>query len=422
MPVQIDIPGADTQGRVFLTWTPVQATARLVGGTAAGPVNVTLSNAGTVGGLVFDAVRTDQGASTLQLAVPGDGTPVKFWIAGEFQKPSSAYGDAVVQATDSTGTAVGTKPVMVRIRKNAQTLPAPERDRFLAALGTLNAQGQGAYRDFRDMHVAATSAEMHGNVGFLPWHRTYVLDLERALQAIDATVAVPYWRFDQGAPNIFTQDFMGEADANDRVVFRPGHALEHWVTDGQLGITRGLRFGLNDPANINNDEAATLALGGSGNQYSGFHQMEIDPHGSAHTSFDGPINFVPTAVRDPLFFMLHANVDRLWAKWQWVFHRANPTDQAAYAPPSPPRIGHNLGDTMWPWNLVTTPPRPRTAPGGHFPSTVVTPLPGATPKVQDLFDPLGVIAATTLAFAYDDVPFELPPTVVAGGSVVAGDP
>ena len=32
MPVQIDIPGADTQGRVFLTWTPVQATARLVGG------------------------------------------------------------------------------------------------------------------------------------------------------------------------------------------------------------------------------------------------------------------------------------------------------------------------------------------------------------------------------------------------------
>ena len=52
---------------------------------------------------------------------------------------------------------------------------------------------------------------------------------------------------------------------NGRVVFRPGHALEHWVTDQQSGITRGLRFGLlNDPANIDNDEAATLALGGSG--------------------------------------------------------------------------------------------------------------------------------------------------------------
>ena len=68
--------------------------------------------------------------------------------------------------------------------------------------------------------------------------------------------------------------------------------------------------------------------------------MEIDPHGSAHTSFDGPINLVPTAVRDPLFFMLHANVDRLWAKWQWVFHRANPTDAS--------RLRAALAASHWP--------------------------------------------------------------------------
>jgi hypothetical protein len=49
-----------------------------------------------------------------------------------------------VQATDdNTGSQVGSKAAMVRIRKNAQTLSIPERDRFLAALGALNAQGQG---------------------------------------------------------------------------------------------------------------------------------------------------------------------------------------------------------------------------------------------------------------------------------------
>jgi len=42
--------------------------------------------------------------------------------------------------------------------------------------------------------------------------------------------------------------------------------------------------------------------------------IEIDPHGYAHTSFGGWISSVPTAAKDPLFFMLHANVDRLWAK------------------------------------------------------------------------------------------------------------
>lgn len=414
MPVQIDITGADPQGRVFLTWTPVPATARLVGGTAPGPLNIVLSSAGAVGGLVFDAVRSDQGTANLPLVLPGNGQPATFWIAGEFQRPSSAYGDAVVQATDTAGNVVGSKAVMVRVRKDAQTLPAPERDRFLGTLGMLNAQGQGAYRDFRDMHTNVTTLEMHGNVGFLPWHRAYVLDLERALQAIDATVAVPYWRFDNPAPTVFTRDFMGESDPHDQAVFTPGHALEHWVTDGTPGITRGLGFPLNGPANVSN-ELQTLNLGGPTGLFAGFHQMEGDPHGFAHTSFRGPISSVPTAVRDPLFFMLHANVDRLWAKWQWIKRRANPADAAAYAPPSPNRIGHHLGDTMWPWNGVTGNPRPPTAPGGPFPPTAVTTLPGQTPTVEAMFDHLGVINGTPLGYAYDDVPFELPSAVVAGG-------
>src|ERR1700716_1507854 len=164
MNVTIDIPGADAKGQVFLTWSPAQATAKIDGGTGAG-TDVVLSSAGAGGGLVFDTARTDQGRSSLTLSLPGNGQPVTFWIAGEFGKPSSAYGDAVIQATDkTTGAVLGSKAVMVRIRKDAQTLPAPERDRYLATLGTLNAQGQGAYRDFRDIHTDVSDREMHGNV------------------------------------------------------------------------------------------------------------------------------------------------------------------------------------------------------------------------------------------------------------------
>jgi tyrosinase len=416
MSVQIDfVRGVDPQGRVFLTWVPVQATARLVGGSTGPLTDVILRSAGTVGGLVFDTVRSDQGTSSLALSLPGNGQPVTFWVAGEFQKPSAAYGDAVIQATDkTTGAVLGTKAVMVRIRKNAQTLPAPERDRYLATLGTLNAQGQGAYRDFRDIHTAVSDREMHGNVGFLPWHRAYVLDLERALQALDATVTVPYWRFDQPAPALFTRDFMGETDPNDRVVFKPGHPLEHWRTDNDSGITRGLLFPVNGPANVIT-ETKTIALGGNSGVYSRFRGMEGNPHGSAHVSFDGPINFPPTAVKDPLFFMLHANIDRLWAKWQWIKHRESSTDPNAYQPPPNGRIGHHLGDTMWPWNGVTTSPRPPTAPGGPFPDTASTPAPGRKPKVENMLDYQAVTGGDLLGFGYDDVPFDLPPTVVAGG-------
>jgi tyrosinase len=421
MNVVIDIPGADPQGRVFLTWTPVQATARVVNGGGAGTTNVTLRSAGTGGGLVFDTTRSHQGQESLPISLSGDGTAAPFWIAGEFGKPSSEYADAVVQAVDdNSGSVLGSKAVMVRVRKDAQTLGAAERDRFLAALGTLNGQGQGAYKDFREMHLDATTREMHGNVGFPPWHRAYVLDLERALQNIDPTVTVPYWRFDQPAPDVFTSTFMGEDGGAGLVQLTPGHPLEHWWTDGQLGIVRQLLFPSNGPARVIS-ELATLRLGKT---YDPFQtdprkRFELNPHGAAHTSFSGPISVIDTAVRDPLFFMLHANVDRLWAKWQWVYHHTAFTDPGAYAPPSPPRIGHNLGDTMWPWNGITTSPRPSTAPGGPFPRSPVVPAPSPQPKVQDMFDYQAVGGGDHLGFAYDDVPFQLPPTVIAGpGSVV----
>src|SRR5262249_13766668 len=161
------------------------------------------------------------GTDTLDVVAPGDGTPVSFWVAGKFQSPSVSYGDAVIEVSDkSSGVVLGSRATMVRIRKNATSLSSPERDRFLAALGSLNAAGRGPCRDFRDVHTALSDREMHGNVGFLPWHRAYVLDLERALQAIDPAVAVPYWRFDRPAPSVFTQDFMGASDPDRWVTFK----------------------------------------------------------------------------------------------------------------------------------------------------------------------------------------------------------
>ena len=101
---------------------------------------------------------------------------------------------------------------MVRVRKNANTLTTGERDRLVAAFAQLNNQGTGRFADFRDMHTAVSSAQAHGAKGFLPWHRAYLLDLERELQNIDPSVSLPYWRFDQPAPNIFTRDFLGVSD------------------------------------------------------------------------------------------------------------------------------------------------------------------------------------------------------------------
>ena len=120
----------------------------------------------------------------------------------------------------------------------------------------------------------------------------------------------------------------------------------------------------------------------------------------------GPIQAPETSPQDPLFYLLHGNVDRLWAKWQWYNKRTDPADARAFAPAIDNRIGHRLADTMWPWNGSTQPPRPSTAPGGALASSAVTAAPGGAPTVRSMLDFQAVGGGDDLGFDYDDVPFE----------------
>jgi tyrosinase len=143
---------------------------------------------------------------------------------------------------------------------------------------------------------------------------------------------------------------------------------------------------------------------------------ELNPHGRAHVSFDvGFITQIREAVRDPLFFLLHTNVDRLWAKWQWFQRRFDATRASTYpfrgssTSSGATRVGHNAGDTMWPWNNVTGGLRPLTAPRQPFPPSPVTAAPGSSPTVRSMIDFQGRADPTRqLGFDYDDVPYEAP--------------
>jgi tyrosinase len=345
--------------------------------------------------------------------VPTNGTSVTFFSAGKSGQPSINDRDVSIEV--KRGTAVVTSvPVMVRVRKNANKLTPGERDRFIAAFAKLNNQGLGRFQDFRIVHTDMTSPQAHFRPGFLPWHRAYLLDLERELQLIDPSVALHYWRFDQPAPNVFTLDFMGVADPSTGTLgFSASNPLRFWATDGIPGINRTPRF--NTATEAAHDviavisEAATLAIGGASHTYRAFRGMENNPHGAAHVSFGGSIHDIDTAAKDPLFFMLHCNVDRLWAKWQKQFSRFNPTVTAAYDSANALDPGHHLGDTMWPWNGITSavdPTRPANAPGGTMADSLLVTAPGQMPKVSDLFDLQGRFsAAARLGFDYDDVAF-----------------
>ena len=408
MRVDFTINNSASDTAHYLTWAPSPLRLRILDAPAGSDVQVVLSEDrhSDGGSIRYSATPNGNFTPTLKVQLPTNGSTKIVYVRGKFGSPSKSDGDVSIVATASAE--IGRMPVMVRIRKNADKLTAGERDRFISAMAMLNNKGTGRFADFRNMHVAgAADAQAHGGPGFLPWHRSYLMDLERELQAIDPSVTLPYWRFDKMAPNVFTLDFIGLPDNLGTVRFSPSNPLQFWATDGVQGILRrqlGASPGKQASPSIRT-EAQTLALG---NTFRLFRSMQGNPHGSAHVEyFGGSISSIPTAAKDPLFFLLHCNVDRLWAKWQAKFGRYKAADAASYdSGQSPTSLlkGHNLQDTLWPWDMDVAPPRPSTAPGGSMAASPCVSAPGLSPQVSDMLDFQGLVSSDAkLGFSYDDV-------------------
>jgi tyrosinase len=425
----------------YVTWRPMPARVRLAAPGADVAVTVRDMAPMTGGRLQVGIASVSDSAllpptlgATLALTLPADGSWVGFQVAGEFGFPSPDDKDAVLEVVRaSTGALLGREGVMVRMRRNADDLSPPERDRWLHAVARVNTAELNNYVLHQQIHAIA-SVQAHGGRGFLPWHRAFVLRLERELQAVDPAVALHYWRFDQGAPALFAADFIGAPDPAGFAVFAAANPLTAWSIEGLAGIQRNPFFTpAQAPTSLSpprRDEAQVLALGGPVFDYASVAGSEQDPHDGTHvrTGGGGWMGSVPTAVRDPVFFMLHSNVDRLWAKWQWVHGRKNPTDPLSYNPQGPfpgfataggVRLGHFLDDPMWPWDGTTgtvvpgdpLTTRPAAAPGGPLPAPIGGWGPRAQPRPRDMvnFDQWTLLGVAGLGFAYDDVPWSHAP-------------
>jgi tyrosinase len=268
-------------------------------------------------------------------------------------------------------------------RKNLTRLTVAERQSFTNAVNQLRADG--GYDTFVQQHQGALG-HGHGGPAFFPWHREYILRFERALQAIDPAVSLPYWDWTSDNLNsagteslIWRNDFMGG----------PGAAGTGNMTTGPFGgwgLRRNSFSIFGSPGT-----GGTIASRMASSDYTTFRQIE-GPHGAAHVWVGGDVGNAAIAPRDPVFWLIHANVDRLWAEWIRQ-HQAEAGFQP-YLPLSGGPTGHNLNDSMWPWNGSTTP-------FGMLPWTVVP----ETVRPADLLD------HRALGYFYDTIDPECRPVV-----------
>jgi hypothetical protein len=206
----------------------------------------------------------------------------------------------------------------LRIRRNVATISAEERERLRDAiiqLDTSYAYPDGvSYWDKQDEIHQAT--HVHGGPAFLPWHRELCNRFEALLREVDASLSLHYWDWTTdprlspdgagGVTNLFStgpDGFMGSASG-----------LAGPPLDG-FNVFRALPPG--PPA-----VASDAAIVGTGNgapqsqQYPLFRQALESAHNAIHGYIGGTIGFGHTAFEDPFVFLLHSNVDRLWACWQ----------------------------------------------------------------------------------------------------------
>jgi tyrosinase len=213
----------------------------------------------------------------------------------------------------------GPAPVAI-VRKSALALTATEQQTFMSAI--ISAIADGTYSLLARIH-ADMSHDMHtmpgmpaGTQRFLPWHRLYLINFEQAMRAFEPTFFVPYWRWmDQSNIPDWMTKFKpkGVTDANGKpitVTRRPGTSPDPRART--LPTSHTIRTTV---MNHTTYTLFTLALEGA---------QPFGAHNLVHDWFNGTMTQVPISPADPMFWMHHAEIDRIWWLWQQSHPTQNP--------------------------------------------------------------------------------------------------
>jgi tyrosinase len=239
------------------------------------------------------------------------------------------------------------------VRKNQSTLTADEKSRFVNAV--LQLKANGTYDRYVMQHRDLFTAGIHMSALFLPWHREFLRRLERDLQAIDPTVNLPYWDWtvDRSLNSSFWgNDFMGGDGVPSGGAVQTGpfaFSTGRWsltVRDnpaGRVELTRAIGQGGSLPTTNGVNRVLSRV------PFSAFTvDLENLIHNIVHVWIGGSAG-TRSSPNDPAFFLLHCNVDRMWAEWQ----KLHPTES-----PFQGDSQFNINTPMQPWNNEATPPTP----------------------------------------------------------------
>jgi Common central domain of tyrosinase len=275
------------------------------------------------------------------------------------------------------------------IRRNIATITQEERNRLVAAFRKLDdqndpnmryADGETFWDKQEDVHKAAHTGgqDVHGGPAFLAWHRELCNRLEALLRKVDPQLSLHYWDWTTdplstpdgagGTLNLFTHSFMGNdgSEGINRISADGGgdagipfQDFETTEGGGHQFIWRDVARGL--PLVASDHDIITAGDGLPQNQqFTQFDNVLQAAHNYIHSLYiRGTIGDAHFSFHDPFVFLLHSNVDRLWAMWQrtpgqsWRLNPNTTYGQAGGAASINATLGPWDGsENLFPWTMA----------------------------------------------------------------------
>ena len=188
---------------------------------------------------------------------------------------------------------------------------------------------------------ATWSTCQHGSFFFLSWHRMYLYHFERILRAASGQqeFALPYWNYAVPTERALPVIFREPADATN-----PLYVTARRTRDPDINGGEDVPAAVTDASNafsfINfaSPRGSGLSFGGQNlpapRHFSAPHgRLEMQPHDIIHVVVGGSgwMSDPNFAARDPIFWLHHCNIDRLWNRWLSLEGgRANPVENAVW--------------------------------------------------------------------------------------------
>ena len=153
---------------------------------------------------------------------------------------------------------------------------------------------------------------------FFPWHRWYVYYFEQVIRTVlgDASFTLPYWNYLSGR----LEDLSIPKKFQDKNSPLYRASRNPWVNAGD-------RVDQQSPGSMNLNALAEPEYIDSPDGSIGLcPQVDTNPHGLLHVFVGNETNMgdVPTAAGDPIFWLHHCNIDRIWESWNRNLDHTNP--------------------------------------------------------------------------------------------------